>query len=139
MRYILPGWELSEELCALKAQEARDFVNRKNRMLRGDGGGEETSWCATWGDVPGPLDGDPSCRVPSLDPGWGFPDEDLLEHVVPAVSADDWQVRVHSDGVFRQIGASGSTFSALDRFPVTSSLAPPPALSTRPYQVAPWP
>jgi hypothetical protein len=107
MRYILPGWELSDELCARKAQEARALALKRRGTLQTAGGagsqGEEVGRGGPHGHAGDGMweeeqaewegrDGDETCPLKSLDENWGFPDEELAEALVPAASPDDWQV-----------------------------------------------
>jgi hypothetical protein len=74
LRYILPGWELTEDKCAQKASEARRFV-ANSRNITDDGGGEV-------------VQGD---HQHSFDPQWGFPTTQFAEALVPQADEADWQ------------------------------------------------
>jgi len=73
LRYILPGWELTEDKCAQKTAEARRFVANSRNATK-DGGGEMVQG-----------DGD------SFDPQWGFPTTQFAETLVEQADEADWQ------------------------------------------------
>ncbi|EKX53417.1 hypothetical protein GUITHDRAFT_101120 [Guillardia theta CCMP2712] len=76
LRYIYPGWELSEENCKAKEEEARSFM----AGLGGEGRrGEEE--CGGSGA--------------SMNCEWGYPGERFREEEVGEAGAGDWQFLTH--------------------------------------------
>jgi hypothetical protein len=79
MRYTLPGWHLSHDLCAQKAKEASEFHQQTHASEGADA-------CVARGgaDACGGGGG-------SVDPAWGFPDEEFEEEDVAGAREEDWQ------------------------------------------------
>ena len=79
MRYTLPGWHLSHDLCTQKAKEASEFHQRTHAS-------EGVDACVARG-------GTDACGggVGSFDPAWGFPDEEFEEEDVAGAREEDWQ------------------------------------------------
>eukprot|EP00960_Hanusia_phi_P033377 750434-Hanusia_phi.AAC.2 len=62
-RFLLPGWELTEDRCTEIEQEARAKLAGRN-LEEGGGGGENFS------------------ALLSLDANWGFPNEEFAEETL---------------------------------------------------------
>ena len=77
MRYTLPGWHLSHDLCAQKAKEASEFHQQTHASEGADA-------CVARG-------GADACGAGSFDPAWGFPDEEFEEEDVAGAREEDWQ------------------------------------------------
>ena len=71
MRYTLQGWSFSDQLCAEKALEAREWRRQRE-------GGRQVGIAVG----------------PSMDSNWGYPSESFVEDLVAVATQDDWQYLV---------------------------------------------
>jgi hypothetical protein len=84
------GWELSDEQCDAKAQEAREFLQtRQNQQCRTH---TDTSPVRTHLSGEQKFDHNDNTCTDSMDPTWGFPDESFGEVTLQQASrTKDWQ------------------------------------------------
>ena len=71
MRYTLQGWSLSDQLCAEKALEAREWRRQRE-------GGRQVGIAVG----------------PSMESNWGYPSESFVQDLVAVATQDDWQYLV---------------------------------------------